>query len=560
MKTIYKYFVMSIAIAIGVMFTSCNDVFEELTINPNQQGVTGFYTTPESINYGVLGSYSYLVTPRALGVSGLGLMFNKGDEGSAVSDYTEPGQYSSAITPSYYTIIQPYALFYTAASQACQMIEIIPSVEFEDETQRDAYLGESHFIRAFVHFWLLTNFRNVPMMAAVPESAMDYQPQADPEDMWDFIIEDLKEAKRLLPTKEYWTSENVGRATSGAAAAMLGKAYLYRSGLEPLYGTSNATYYTEAAAAFNEIINGEHGAYVLVDEYDWNFQVAYENNAESVFEFQFLGDAVNTTFNPGMTDSGVWRDPRGNQPPWNGSSNSQVMHNWIYDTFVASKDANGNTDSRMFGTLVFDDAAADINPKAGDEVIVFEGMTYAEYYGTDGFGQFQNKPLLNNYKSAGRKTIDWTLPTTDQGDGLYLGNLRAGGLNYPYIRYADVLLMYAEAVVMGGTQGSITPLQAVNQVRDRQSVNVVPLAAVTMTEIETERVLELTQEGHRGYDLLRWGKIASRFDELEVSDPYFKQYGLSTYEGFTTGKHEWLPIPEEEVNGNPYITSNNPGW
>ena len=87
-----------------------------------------------------------------------------------------------------------------------------------------------------------------------------------------------------------------------------------------------------------------------------------------------------------------------------------------------------------------------------------------------------------------------------------------------------------------------------------------PVATANMNVIENERILELTQEGHRFYDLLRWGKLASRFKELETSDPNFKQYTSSPYLGFQQNKNEWLPIPVDEVEGNPYITENNPGW
>ena len=143
---------------------------------------------------------------------------------------------------------------------------------------------------------------------------------------------------------------------------------------------------------------------------------------------------------------------------------------------------------------------------------------------------------------------------------MWIGNLRANGVNYMYIRYADVLLMYAEAVVSGGKQGKLTTVQAVNEVRTRKSVNLPELGSVDMDVIERERILELTGEGHRFYDLLRWGKLASRFHELETSDPNFKQYNISAYLGFKEGKDEWLPIPVDEVEGNPYITQNNPGW
>ena len=217
----------------------------------------------------------------------------------------------------------------------------------------------------------------------------------------------------------------------------------------------------------------------------------------------------------------------------------------------------------MFGTLIFDDTAAEIKARTGNQVIVFDGKTFRDYCTKAGSDRHDFGLILaggENYKSACRKGIDWTLPTTNPGNGMWIGNLRANGLNYVEIRYADVLLMYAEAVVNGGTQGSLSALQAINQVRARKSVNMPALTTVNMNVIENERILELTGEGQRFYDLLRWGKLASRFKALEASDPYFKQFNNSTYLGFKENKNEWLPIPVDEVEGNPYITTNNPGW
>lgn len=566
MKKYNKVIISALAV-VGLSLSSCDNVFDELAVNPNQQDVASFYTTPESVNKGVIGIYSYLTTPRALGVAATRLMANRGDEGSDRTDYGVPGQYCASLTPSWYTIVEPYALFYTAASQACQMIEVIPAVKFANEEMKNAYLGESYFLRAFSHWFLFLNFRNIPLMDSFPKSSKDYKPQSDPETTWDFIISDLKRAKELLPKKGYWKGDNLGRVTKASAAALLGKAYLYRSGIEPKYGKSSKTYYDEAAECFDEIIRGDCGNFKLVDNYDDNFKVATENNDESILEFQFVGDAVNTGFNPGLSNSGVWRDPRGVQPPSLVSNNANVIHQWVYDAFITSKDAKGKTDSRMFGTLVFDDTASEINAKEGDMVRVFDGKRFNEYYTkvdektgevTKGFAIVSEQ--AGKYKSACRKGLDWTLPTKNPGNNMWIGNLRANGVNYMYIRYADVLLMYAEAVVSGGKQGKLTTVQAVNEVRTRKSVNLPELGSVDMDVIERERILELTGEGHRFYDLLRWGKLASRFHELETSDPNFKQYNISAYLGFKEGKDEWLPIPVDEVEGNPYITQNNPGW
>ena len=549
-KNIYKIIAVSLLLATT---TACEKTFDELASNPNQQDVNGFYNTPQNINKGVIGIYAYITTPRAMGTAGR-LQINRGDESSDCSDYGEPGQYSANLSSSWYTIVQPYALFYTAASQACQMIEAIPNVNFTNQQLKNAYLGEAYFLRAYTHWFLFLNFRNIPLMKELPKSAKDYKPQATPEEAWDFIISDLKRAKELLPEKGFWTGESIGRVTKGSAIALLGKAYLYRSGIERYYGNSTTTYYNEAAAEFNELILS--GKYRLVADYNDNFKVATENNDESIFELQFLGDVTNTGFNPGLSNSGVWRDPRGYLPPTNKNASSSVIHDWVYNTFVNSKDASGHTDPRMFGTLIFDDTKPEINARTGDEVRIFDNKTFREYYGAKGFGVA--KAQANKYKAACRKGIDWTLSTRNPGNNFYMWNGRANGLNQIEIRYADVLLMYAEAIVNGGTQGSLSALDAVNQVRAR--VGMPAVASVDMNVIENERILELTQEGHRFFDLLRWGKVVQRFRELEANDPNFKQYNNSAYLGFQEHKNEWLPLPVDEVEGNPYIQRNNPGW
>lgn len=549
-KNIYKIIAVSLLLATT---TACEKTFDELASNPNQQDVNGFYNTPQNINKGVIGIYAYITTPRAMGTAGR-LQINRGDESSDCSDYGEPGQYSANLSSSWYTIVQPYALFYTAASQACQMIEAIPNVNFTNQQLKNAYLGEAYFLRAYTHWFLFLNFRNIPLMKELPKSAKDYKPQATPEEAWDFIISDLKRAKELLPEKGFWTGESIGRVTKGSAIALLGKAYLYRSGIERYYGNSTTIYYNEAAAEFNELILS--GKYRLVADYNDNFKVATENNDESIFELQFLGDVTNTGFNPGLSNSGVWRDPRGYLPPTNKNASSSVIHDWVYNTFVNSKDASGHTDPRMFGTLIFDDTKPEINARTGDEVRIFDNKTFREYYGAKGFGVA--KAQANKYKAACRKGIDWTLSTRNPGNNFYMWNGRANGLNQIEIRYADVLLMYAEAVVNGGTQGSLSALDAVNQVRAR--VGMPAVASVDMNVIENERILELTQEGHRFFDLLRWGKVVQRFRELEANDPNFKQYNNSAYLGFQEHKNEWLPLPVDEVEGNPYIQRNNPGW
>lgn len=562
MKTIYKQLQLTaLALASLAGTTACGDIFDQLASNPNQSDVNSFYTTPETCDKGVLGIYSYLSTPRNLGACGFGLMLTRSDEGCSVADYGVPGAYNEEFTPSYYSLVQPFQLMYTAASQANQMIESLNELEFSNRELHDAYLGEAYFLRAFTHFFLFINYRNIPLIRQLPKAPNEYKPQADPEETWEFIIGDLIKAKELLPGKDFWDAKNKGRVSRAAALALLGKAYLYRSGIEPIYGQSARTYYDEAAEAFAEIIDGSAGNYRLAEEYAWNFDVAHENNDESIFEIQFVG-ILNTGFNPGFVDSGLFNDVRCKMCIMNKNRNSnssaQVMHNWLYDIFTASRTADGKTDPRMFDSFVFNDNAPEIVRPEGKKVAFLEGKDWEAEMGSKEatFGDQYEK--AKGYKMCSRKWLDWTLPPTDDAGGHFF-NGRAQGVNWRMIRYADVLLMYAEAVVCGGKPAArITPLEAINQVRARAGVPAVTEA--TPETIETERILELTYEGWRFFDLLRWGKLVPRFRELEASDPLFKQFSRAQYMGFQENKNEWVPLPIDEVEGNPYITQNNPGW
>ena len=565
MKRIIKYFALS-CIAIGAV--SCNDVFDDLAVNPQQPSMDSYFTTPEAVNEAVMTCYGYVQTQRSFGASASKTMIIRSDEASSNSDYGKPGMYGSSLNSSYYTIMQPFGLLYSTASQATYVIENIDKVEFFDQELKKAYLGEAYFWRAFANFYLLTNYRNVSLIEHAPAGMEDYvRPVTAPELVWDAIASDLELAKKNLPNKGYWKGENLGRVTAGAAAALRGRAYLFRSGIEPLYGTDTRTFYSEAAAEFDQIIKGDFGSYSLV-EYSHNFDVAHENNNESVLELQFLGDVENANFNTGSATSGLAFDTRGIMLPGTGVGYEGVVHDWLYNAFANSIDKDGYTDIRMFSTMFFNDLAPEIKLRPGQRLTGPGGFHFEDMYPNGDFTSAGNT-RTHVYKAAFLKGMDLSMPMrnndptsiTGVGAGVkeYIYNQpRAHGVNWRYIRYADVLLMYAEAVVNGGTQGSISAADAFNQVRTRANMSTV--GGVTLDLIKNERALELALEGHRFYDLLRWGDLNNRFKELERTDPNFKKLISATdYEGFTQNKHEWLPIPIEEIESNPHAVQ-NPGY
>lgn len=554
------------AVAFGL--TACNDVFDDLAVNPQQPSMGQYFTTPAAVNEAIMTCYGYIQTQRSFGASASKTMIIRSDEASSNSDYGKPGMYGSSLNSSYYTIMQPFGLLYSTASQATYVIENIDGVEFYDQELKKAYLGEAYFWRAFAHFYLLTNYRNVALIRHAPQGMEDYVRELSaPDEVWDAIAEDLRLAKENLPHKGYWKGDQTGRVTAASAAALRGKAYLFRSGIEPNYGTSTQTYYDEAAAEFNEIINGTYGNYSLV-EYGHNFDVAHENNDESILELQFLGDVENAGFNPGTATSGLAFDTRGIMLPGTGVGYEGVVHDWLYDAFANSIDKDGYTDIRMFSTLFFNDLDPKIKLRPGQRLTGPGGYHFEDMYPAGDFSTVANT-RTHAYKAAFLKGMDLSMPMrnnnpqsiTGVGGGVkeYIYNQpRAHGVNWRYIRYADVLLMYAEAVVSGGKQGTMSAVDAFNRVRER--ANMPSVGGLTLDVIKNERALEFALEGHRFYDLLRWGDLAERFHELERTDPNFKQFISDTdYEGFTANKHEWLPIPISEIESNPKAKQ-NPGY
>lgn len=565
-----------IFVILTIILNGCSKTFDKLSINPSQKTLDAV-KTPESYNSLIQGIYFYIATPRNLGAQARGILFSRGDETSSGSDYAAFGQ--NSINPDYYSLKEAYQYMYTVAGQAAIAIDVAKQVSFPDTTLRNAYLGEAYCLRAFAHFFLLTNFRQVALIKEPAYSPKDYaRPINTPMEVWEFIIQDLKQAKELLPNKGYWKGTDIGRLTAGAAAGLLGKAYLYMSGIESNYGNGDiVNKYNEAAKEFGDIINSKYGNYSLVPDYRANFDVAHENNDESVVEFQFFGSRINSSFNPGTSTSAVDFDYRGIIFPYTNSfitnlrtnNITAIVHDWLYDEFVQSKDNNGNTDSRMFGTILFDDSKPEINKPILNGAVLkvtgLSGKTWNEMYPPDGSitGLATVNPSFAPYKAVYRKWIDLTLPSEkDPGaPNLWAGLSYANGVNYRYLRFADILLMYAESVLMGGTPIAGSANEAVNAVRARS--NMPPIVA-SLDNIKKERILELSLEGHRFMDLLRWGTLVSTMKQRESQDPNFKKFGNgsanSTYVPFQENKNEWLPLSATDMLTNPNILNNNPGW
>ena len=361
-------------------------------------------------------------------------------------------------------------------------------LEFQNKTAfegREIIIGETRFLRAYYYFELVKWFGPIPLkesrFALGDETSI---PRSSVADVYALIEDDLKFAVNNLN----YTAPEVGRVTKGAAQALLGKAYLYQNK------------FTLAATVLDNLI--VNGPYDLVDDYNTIFENAGENNIESVFEVQY-SDAEGAGF-------GCLQCSEGNVAVgFNG------IRNYTGPFFDSGFSFNVPTqevvDAFEPGDLRKDVAILDIEAwAAANDATYGEGNEHTGYF---------------NRKYIARKG---DLNTGDQ-------NLTNPN-NYRAIRFADVLLMAAEAYNRGNI-GDTKAQGYLNRVRERAfgvPNDVTSTGAALTDAIADERRVELVGEGHRFFDLVRTGRG-------------------SEIDGFTAGKNEVFPIPIEEIqfsNGN----------
>ena len=379
---------------------------------------------------------------------------------------------------------------YAGVTRANYILENKDNIDFPG---KDVIIGEARFLRAFYYFELVKFFGDVPLIInqrlGVEEVAqLNRAPVAQ---VYSQIEEDLIYAASVLPI----SSSIKGKATKGAALAFLGKAYLYQNK------------WTEASSTFNDIIS--NGWFSLIPDYADLFSVASENNSETVFDVQYsglegggYGCLVCLEGNAGPGFQGI----RQYNGPIYGDGNSYNLPTQnLYDFFPSS-------DPRRDFTILDIEAfiAAQSNP---------QNISYA--IGAGGHTGFYNNKYIKRQGEIGLPDNDLTSP-----------------VNYRVIRYADVLLMAAEANFQNGNTASAE--QYVNEVRQRAGVS--PISGITLNDIYNERRLELSCEGHRFFDLVRTNQASSAID------------------GFSVGTHELFPIPQIEIDLAGGNWSQNPGY
>jgi len=387
----------------------------------------------------------------------------------------------------------------------------IPSMETDDDMTpavQSRLIGELKFLRAMYYFRLVRVFGGVPLVTAPIESKESWkQARATSEAIYAQIISDLTDANACLWIKSKYSLTDLGRATKGAAQAMLLKANLY------MHNYAAAEIWGDSIIASDE--------YSLTTNYNDNFTLAGENGPESVFEIQYMEDPTSDygegngytrgTFTPILTRSrssklgGGWGF---NKPTQN-----------LYDEYEAG-------DPRRDSTI--------LNP-------------------TDAQIETPEQEIYLGSRYLNRK---YAMMNPD-GTFYKLTHATRGPINTKVIRFADVLLMYAEACC---ENGHLTEAKdALEKVRARARGNAAilpafPYGSYTDTKddlraaIRHERRVELAMEGHRWFDLCRWGVAKQVMDAYKAGETAEAQSHMAT---FILGKHELFPIPSKEIDLNP---------
>lgn len=452
---------------------------------------------------------------------------------------------------------------YEGVNRANAVLKLLPKVEGLSDAVRKNIEGQARFLRGHYYFDLKKMFNNVPWIDETSEGPN----QPNDKDIWPMIEADFSFAYENLPT----TQPEAGRVNNWAAATYLAKTYLYQHK------------YTEASPLFTSIIaSGQTSSgekFGLLEKFYDNFNPAVKNNKESVFAVQMTandgtnsisnanqGGMLNHPYNSPFRCCGFYQPTQNlvNSYKTNPQTGLPYLDNW--NTNPVKSDMGLSSDdpfSPYEGTL---------DPRL-DWTVGRRGLPYLDWGHHPGAEWVRDQTYGGPY--APKKNIYWQFQEDEYSDQSSWAP--GSAINVLIIRYADVLLMAAETEANLGNLGLAR--EYVNQVRNRAAnpaglsykyknpsaplngFSSVPAANYLIKDysaadmgnkedalkvIYFERRLELAMEGHRFFDLVRWGIAES---ELNA---YFSYQGTVTSDvrggKFVSGRSEYFPIPLRQID------------
>ncbi len=503
-----KLLIFLLAIGSSAIFTNCND----LDLQP-LDAITedAFYQTSSDFRGAILASYSSIQSFNGTSTENLGecaewwkltlmttddITFDDQQLGSCATNQTMD---NFTFNPNDKAFQSIFTHIYQGIFRANLVIDKLAGDNELTAEEKASFEAEANFLRGWFHFQAYKFWGGqAPLALTVRRDINDIPlPNATPEEMITSILADFQSAASGLP--EEWDNGNLGRATAWAARAYIGKVNLY------------AKNYPAAVTALAEVYN--MGPYSLMSTFEDVFAFDQENNAESVFELQYasnsddngwvLDDNHTENFKASQGIMRAWWQDAGRGAP-GGGLGINVPTQELIDAFEAGdtrKEATIYTD----GDTYFADGVAATYDPAWSEY----GATMRKYRGL-------NVAKMNPVNFA----IDYN--------------------NERVLRFADVILMYAEALAFSGGD-EMTIVNLMNEVRLRGCPSCTPIAIGDdlVAALQQERRVEFAFEGHRLFDLVRWNIAADVFEAQGIT---FQTWG-------TRGDFPAIfPLPQSEID------------
>lgn len=568
-----------VALAATVAITvSCDDEFLDV-------GATGSLgeaqlTTTSGIDGALIGAYSALNGVFGNRFEGPSSWVTGSIAGGEANKGTDPGDYSTInpiqryeTDPTSGDLNSHWRARFEGVSRANKVLQLVAMSEVVSSADAARITGEAKLLRGHFYFDLKKHYNNVPFVDETVEAADISAVPNTPGVSWDNIIADFQYAFDNLPEVQ----SQAGRVNKWAAAAYLGKAKLYKGD------------FAGAKAAFDQVItsgktpSGER--YGLLENYPDIFNAEFDNHKEAIFDVESANNSGSVQ-NANYFDDLNYPYNTGSDGPGNccGFFQPSIALGNAFRTVNGLPRLNGEEftnadeikhDFLLESTDAFTADAGPLDPRI-DHSIGRRSIPYLDWIAHPGKNWIRKQDYAGPYSP--KKYIYYK---SQEGSLTDASSWTRGYalMNYTIIRYADVLLMAAEAEIEVGTLAKA--LEYVNLVRARAAntahwvknpdgsnaanyqislYDSFPDKAFATKAVRQERKLELSGEGNRFFDLVRWGVAAN---ELNAYLSYESQYLVAKFGGasFTSGKNEYYPIPQTQIDiqGSDVI-SQNPGY
>lgn len=562
-----KYYSKFIILVLLISFTSCGkDLFD--IENKSNLAVDNWYRTATDFEWALNSCYCPLADGGLFGLQ-MQRIFGSFDDRIL---FETTGLDEFKITTTDGDIAGTFKALYFGVFRTSRFLEQIyakPDIEGLSDDVRKNYIAQVKALRAIYYFYLVTIF-NEPVFyneTSIPIDMLAPLTNGKPEEFWNQIEKDLTEAIPDLTSKTELDVADLGRVTKGGANALLGKAMLFKhyhyyckngnkGNAEDLADLNTAK------TAFKAVMDSDEYSLILpqspktkkdylyallsnssyVDLPSENNVYPSENNDESIWEVQYSDERIAPGWLPGWQWSGALNCTYFSAQT-ESFRNQEVHPNFYFAGELVVNPAGFNRDPRIFAACYLDGDTLEFR---ADKTAYYKKV-FVTGLNDKGVANSRKLTLPAGTKSVGLKKYyfpvysDLNAPKNDP-------------INRRVIRYADVLLMYAETMNLLGDDG--TGLDALNEVRSRVDLPAAP--ALTKAAIMHERDIELAFESHRFFDLVRWS-----FDSewgIDWAAIYQDQSSKTGIGYFQVGKNEYLPIPSGEIDINHGSLKQNPGW